>query len=128
MANRVALGHLGSGQYGLKISKAGFNVLTADDKDLIFSSLWSNYSVVVQKGVVGGTGNVSFTDQGYVPVAFVLAPASGSGVAAVTYSYSVNPHDPSEITRTVGPIWSITRTVLAAPVGSQYFITNMPLR
>ena len=38
MANRVQLGDLGSGVYGLKVSKPSVNVLTATDKDLLFDS------------------------------------------------------------------------------------------
>jgi len=38
MANRVQLGNLGSGVYGLKVSKPSVNVLTATDKDLLFDS------------------------------------------------------------------------------------------
>lgn len=38
MANRVQLGELGSGVFGLKVSKPSVNVLTASDKDLLFDS------------------------------------------------------------------------------------------
>ena len=38
MANRVQLGNLGSGVFGLKVSKPNVNVLTAPDKDLLFDS------------------------------------------------------------------------------------------
>ena len=38
MANRVQLGNLGSGVFGLKVSKPSVNVLTASDKDLLFDS------------------------------------------------------------------------------------------
>lgn len=38
MANRVQLGDLGSGVFGLKVSKPSVNVLTASDKDLLFDS------------------------------------------------------------------------------------------
>lgn len=38
MANRVQLGDLGSGVFGLRVSKPSVNVLTASDKDLLFDS------------------------------------------------------------------------------------------
>ena len=38
MANRVLLGNLGSGNYGLKVSKKNIDVTTAADKDLLFNS------------------------------------------------------------------------------------------
>ena len=38
MANRVQLGNLGSGVFGLKVSKPSVNVLTATDKQLLFDS------------------------------------------------------------------------------------------
>ena len=38
MANRVLAGNRSSGGYGLYVSKANSNVLTCDDKDLLFTS------------------------------------------------------------------------------------------
>jgi len=38
MANRVLMGNRSSGGYGLYVSKAGSNVLTCDNKDLLFST------------------------------------------------------------------------------------------
>lgn len=38
MANRVQLGNLGSGVFGLRVSKPSVNVLTATDKQLLFDS------------------------------------------------------------------------------------------
>lgn len=38
MANRVLIGNRASGGYGLYVSKANSNVLTCDNKDLLFSS------------------------------------------------------------------------------------------
>ena len=38
MANRVLLGNLGSGNFGLKVSKKNVDVTTAADKDLLFNS------------------------------------------------------------------------------------------
>ena len=38
MANRVLAGNRASGGYGLYVSKANSNVLTCDDKDLLFST------------------------------------------------------------------------------------------
>lgn len=38
MANRVVIGELPSGDYGIKISRRGQNVLTATGKDLLFDS------------------------------------------------------------------------------------------
>lgn len=38
MTNRVLMGNRASGGYGLYVSKAASNVLTCDDKDLLFST------------------------------------------------------------------------------------------
>lgn len=70
------------GDYGIKISKPGFDVLTADDKDLILKS-----SINILKVSAQGTGTVAsgavFTFNhglGYLPNYFILAentPGSG---------------------------------------------------
>lgn len=38
MTNRIIMGDLGSGTYGLKVSKSGIDVLTAGQTDLMFDS------------------------------------------------------------------------------------------
>jgi len=57
MANRVLLGDIGSGNYGLKISKPGFDVTTTADKNLLFNS---------EKGRTGqiyaGAAGLNFVD------------------------------------------------------------------
>jgi len=44
--NRVALGLLPDGSYGLKVSQDGFDVLTAADDDLIFNSAQNSFKIV----------------------------------------------------------------------------------
>lgn len=51
MANRVQLGNIGSSQFGLKVSKPSENVLTTDEKNLIFDSRKNRNGQVVGGGV-----------------------------------------------------------------------------
>lgn len=62
MANRVALGERG-GQYGLWVSKAGVDVLTAADADLLFNSNAANYLNVIASRRVTVTVP-AYTDNG----------------------------------------------------------------
>ena len=55
MANRVLLGNLGSGNFGLKVSKKNVDVTTAADKDLLFNS---NLDRTGQ--IYAGANNINF--------------------------------------------------------------------
>lgn len=77
MANRVLMGNRSSGGYGLYVSKANSNVLSCDDKDLLFSS---NGKVSGAMPVYAGgsqsslSGSLNFLttgskdDLGYIPL------------------------------------------------------------
>jgi hypothetical protein len=70
MTNRLILGNR-SGQYGLWISKPGIDVLTASDRDCLFSSDVRAFQVV-QSGDLGDIGSggsvgIATVDQGFLP-------------------------------------------------------------
>jgi len=73
MANRVALGQLRDGTYGLEISQAGFDVLNAgiSHENLVFSTKWAHAAGIHAAGMVASTVSgvtVSFAALDYVPV------------------------------------------------------------
>tara|TARA_R100001443_G_scaffold5400_1_gene14193 strand:+ start:13827 stop:14354 length:528 start_codon:yes stop_codon:yes gene_type:complete len=77
MANRVLIGNRTSGGYGLYVSKANSNVLTCDDKDLLFSSnqkvsgAMPVYAGGSQSSLSGGLNFLttgSKDDLGYIPL------------------------------------------------------------
>ena len=55
--------------YGMKVSKAGFNVLTTGDTNLLFSSKYNVFKVAVEgSGTLSASANVDKTHSlGYVP-------------------------------------------------------------
>lgn len=55
---------------GIKISKAGFDALTAADNDLLFNSSWPSVQIVMVKSVV--SGDTVPHGLGFPPVAFIL--------------------------------------------------------
>jgi hypothetical protein len=87
MANRVLLGEDGS-DFVLKVSKAGTNVLTASDEDLLFDSTKPEAGLVLQNGSVSVTTDssgvgvsswVSFSKTySYEPVVFVTRNISSN--------------------------------------------------
>lgn len=79
ITNRVLLGYdkdgFGTGNdYGIKVSKAGFDVLTAADSNLILSSAFNSFKIVT-------TGNVSLT----------IPNATGSVSVSVAHGLSAPP-------------------------------------
>jgi hypothetical protein len=62
MVNRVLLGEDGS-DFVLKVSKAGTNVLTASDQDLLFDSTKIASSLVIKSGTVSVTTGSSVIGQ-----------------------------------------------------------------
>jgi len=84
MANRVVLGNRGGGQYGLYISKPGFNALTAASIDLLFSSDQKAFQVV-QKGEVSianeSYSTITHQDLGYTPI-FIVSPRFNNPVGS----------------------------------------------
>lgn len=76
-----------STDYGIRISKAGFDVSSCDDKDCVLSSSFFN-QVIDQVGVFEATADgydqeISITDQGYVPS--VLAYYKDVNYSYITY-------------------------------------------
>jgi len=55
--NRVLIGDLGSGQYGMKISKATYDVITTSAKNLIFTTVVANQYKTHVKGSFTFTAN-----------------------------------------------------------------------
>lgn len=61
MTNRVALGDVGGGAFGLKVSKPGYDVLDAGtvDAKLAFDSSWTKAQRIFLSGVYTATVNAS---------------------------------------------------------------------
>lgn len=76
MAARTLYGRRQDGSYGLDISFPGYDVLTATDDQLAFSSRWGGAGSILQIGNVGRDITVSFPTLSYIPivVAFPLLP------------------------------------------------------
>lgn len=71
---RVILGNLGGGQYGLRVSLPGHDVVSGGE--LSFDSGWTDIVKVIQVGVASKTADFDFTDvlfpsPGYQPFAEV---------------------------------------------------------
>lgn len=130
MTNRVALGAIGGGNYGLKISKPGVDVLSAADKDLSFSSLWPAHSLIHQTGTMTVTTSpttVSFTDLGFIPVAAMMREISSGHYGPLVWSIVITPSS-----QRIGPYFQIKSNELQASwiAGSttyRYWIFNIPM-
>lgn len=126
MVARVVFGNLGSGQFGLKVSKPGVDVLSALDRDLVFSSLWPNYGVVHASGTLFSAANVSasFPDLGYTPLTAII-PLNASG-ALIPYQIAIVPQSsPDNSPDTlVYPIVVVNRTSIRLIVDSTNMISH----
>ena len=61
MTNRVLVGKIANGVYGLKVAKEGVDVTTAKATDLLFDSSIRRYGVIYAGGIVsGGTTSINF--------------------------------------------------------------------
>lgn len=72
MVVRVALGDLGGGEYGLKVSKPGVDVFSATDAQLFLSTGFKSFQVahqgvIADPGSVGAERTVSFSSIGIKP-------------------------------------------------------------
>lgn len=76
MVARTLYGRRNDGTFGLDISLPGYDVLTATDQQLAFSSRWGGAGSILQMGNVGRDTTVYFTPLSYIPmvVAFPLLP------------------------------------------------------
>lgn len=62
MANRVVLGNIGSGDYGLLISRPGVNALTANADQLIFDTRTAGFGQLIYKETVTCTRGTANTE------------------------------------------------------------------
>ena len=83
--NRVSLGLLSDGSYGLKVSQPGFDVLTAADDELVFNSGQNVFKIVASGTAVlpyaatGTQTSVSVTHGlGYIPIVLAFFEQSGT--------------------------------------------------
>lgn len=87
MVNRVLFGKRGTNDFGLWISKPGFNVLSANDDQLLFSSAWSTLQVV-QAGSVAVSDNdpttVAIPNLGYKPTVILIPEVQFSSIFSAT--------------------------------------------
>lgn len=74
MTQRVKLGDLGGGVYGLKVSRPGYNVATSDPDDPVQTSFYSQWTDIVNVLDAGyancntvGFADKAVTDPGYIP-------------------------------------------------------------
>lgn len=70
MTDRIVLGQLPGGRYGLRVSKPGFNVLSTGDNNILFDSD-EEYLQVVESGSRSSPGTINIPNLGFNP--FVLA-------------------------------------------------------
>lgn len=109
--------------YGIKISKPGFDVKTANDKDLVFSSKFDTFKVAAS-----GTG--SFTANGalqiaeiahslgYTPAFFVFSEVHAGFGEPTTGDFYMMPHSPPA---SIGGSL-ITDTIIATIDSSKLYI------
>lgn len=79
MANRIVIGQMPDGSFGVRVSQAGYDVLSnpVDNEKLIFNSDWGSTVPLYLKGSYNKTSSettldtISFTSLGYVPVVLV---------------------------------------------------------
>lgn len=76
---------LSKADYGIKISKAGYDALTAADNDLLFNSSWPSVQIVRVKAVANG--DIVPHGLGFPPVAFIMG---GNGFSTVMYGQDVD--------------------------------------
>ena len=113
--------------YGIKISKPGFDVRTASDKDLVFSSKFDTFKVSVSgTGSFTADGTLQIAEiahsLGYVPAFFVFSEVHAGFGEPSTGDFYMLPHSPpfsiggSLVTDTL--ITSIDSTKLYIRMGS----------
>lgn len=77
MANRLCLGSRGS-SYGLFISQPGFNVLTASDANLLFSTdmepwqILTSGQVALTKAVTFQSVSITYPNVGFIPTVIMM--------------------------------------------------------
>jgi len=83
--------------HGIKVSKPGYDVKTADPNELVFSSKYKTLRVKQQgSGTVTHSGGRTVTiahNLGYVPM-FLVHTTSDLGIGGAATDYYINPYDP----------------------------------
>ena len=97
MTNRVLVGKIANGVYGLKVAKEGVDVTTAKATDLLFDSSIRRYGVIYAGGIVSGTSTASInfksskTELAYIPL--VTYTEDNTGETYDNSSSSSNDYD-----------------------------------
>lgn len=99
MANRVLLGQFAAGDYRVRISAPGQNVLstTLTKNQILFDSELAGYGVVYKTGTFSLAASttysaqklVSWTSIGYVPVVYMLVGASNARKAFIPMTFQL---------------------------------------
>lgn len=121
MANRVIFGNR-SGEYGLFVSRPGFDVTTANIDQLLMSTAAKNLQVIQRgefTGTNGGTTTISWSALGFRPVIIL----SSQMVTRMTYT---SDNGASVITTDPPTVWNLSnnpgiiRTVYWSVVSEVY--------
>lgn len=88
MTNRVLLGKLPNGQYGLRVSRPGFDVTNdgLGNNAVAFDSRWSNAKALLASGYAGS--QVNFTNQAAAPVVALQTFDSSNGFSNASMEMS----------------------------------------
>lgn len=84
--------------YGIKISKAGFDALTAADNDLLFNSSWPSAQIVLVKSIPVGADRTVPHNLGFPPVAFIMGGTDFFNTMYGCDTDSANAYIPSGLT------------------------------
>lgn len=75
MTNRVLLGTLGGGSFGLRVSRPGYDVGAEPlgSKNIAFDSRLTDFGIIHQQGIWSwGGGTITFPTLPYIPLASIL--------------------------------------------------------
>ncbi|MCR4306244.1 MAG: hypothetical protein NUV73_04135 [Candidatus Daviesbacteria bacterium] len=109
--------------YGMKVSKPGFDVKTAADKDLVFSSKFDTFKVH-STGIGSFTANGALQTAtiahtlGYLPAFFVFSEVHAGFGEPTTGDFYMMPHSPPASTG--GSL--VTDTIIASIDASNLYI------
>ena len=76
MTNRIVLGDVGGGAYGVKVSEPGVNVLTADDDSLLLNSDVEQVQIITSGRVSAAPSSLDVTipNLGFSPFVIATCP------------------------------------------------------
>lgn len=118
MTDRTLMGLRLDASYGLDISLPGFDVKTADDDELSFSTNWSTTGTIHQVGTLGRGDTASFPTLSYIPAAMVWR-IDGSTIVGAQYHETAGWPTPSSGESPAYSIWepvfSITDSDITLP-------------